>query len=86
MDDASIDAFVDALQLFGIGYSWAGPMSLAVPYDLDAMRDSGLAHLLSISGLHMAIVGGFVFFATRLGIAAGDLLPLPTIPARSRTC
>ena len=33
-----VDAFVDALQLFGIGYSWGGPMSLAVPYDLDAMR------------------------------------------------
>ena len=25
------------------------------------MRDSGLAHILSISGVHMAIVGGFVF-------------------------
>ena len=34
------------------------------------MRDSGLAHVLSISGLHMAIVGGFVFGAARLGIAA----------------
>ncbi|MFT4077227.1 MAG: ComEC/Rec2 family competence protein [Asticcacaulis sp.] len=29
------------------------------------MRDSGLAHILSISGVHMAIVGGFVFFALR---------------------
>ncbi len=37
-----VDAFVDALRLFGIGYSWGGPMSLAVPYDLDAMR-SGTA-------------------------------------------
>jgi len=37
---------------------------------LDAMRDSGLAHVLSISGLHMAVVGGFVFFAVRLGLAA----------------
>lgn len=35
---AQVDAFVDALQLFGIGYSWAGPVSLAVPYDLSAMR------------------------------------------------
>jgi cystathionine beta-lyase len=33
-----VDAFVDALQLFGIGYSWAGPMSLAVPYDLRRSR------------------------------------------------
>ena len=35
---AQVDAFVDALQLFGIGYSWAGPMSLAVPYDLSRSR------------------------------------------------
>jgi cystathionine beta-lyase len=35
---AEVDAFVDALQLFGIGYSWAGPMSLAVPYDLSRSR------------------------------------------------
>jgi cystathionine beta-lyase len=33
-----VDRFVDALQLFRIGYSWAGPMSLVVPYDLAAMR------------------------------------------------
>lgn len=44
--------------------------------DLDAMRDSGLAHILSISGLHMAIVGGFVFFAVRLGVAAWPWLAL----------
>ncbi|CAN5471735.1 ComEC/Rec2 family competence protein [soil metagenome] len=44
--------------------------------DLDAMRDSGLAHILSISGLHMAVVGGFVFFAFRLGVAAWPWLAL----------
>ncbi len=33
-----VDGFVDALQLFGIGYSWGGPRSLAVPYAIDAMR------------------------------------------------
>lgn len=38
-DAARVDAFVDALQLFGIGYSWAGPMSLAVPYDMSRSRD-----------------------------------------------
>ena len=47
-----VDAFVNALRLFGIGYSWGGPMSLAVPYDLDAMR-SGTArptgHLVRFS-------------------------------------
>lgn len=33
-----VDAFVDGLKLFKIGYSWAGPMSLAVPYDMHATR------------------------------------------------
>jgi competence protein ComEC len=28
-------------------------------------RDSGLAHLLVIAGLHMTLVTGFVFFAVR---------------------
>jgi cystathionine beta-lyase len=35
---ARVDAFVDALRLFRLGYSWGGPVSLVVPYDLDAMR------------------------------------------------
>ncbi|MEO8279074.1 MAG: PLP-dependent transferase [Ideonella sp.] len=35
---AQVDSFVDALTLFKIGYSWAGPVSLAVPYDVRAMR------------------------------------------------
>lgn len=39
-----IDRFVDALTLFRIGYSWGGPMSLVVPYDLDSMR-SGTARM-----------------------------------------
>ena len=32
---------------------------------LRAMRDSGLAHLLAISGLHVGLVAGLVFFAAR---------------------
>ncbi len=35
---AQVDAFCDALQLFRIGYSWAGPISLVVPYELSALR------------------------------------------------
>ena len=35
---AQVDAFVDALRLHRIGYSWAGPVSLVVPYDLKAIR------------------------------------------------
>jgi len=34
-----VHAFIDALQLFKIGYSWAGPVSLAVPYNLTGMRE-----------------------------------------------
>jgi competence protein ComEC len=40
------------------------------PEQTDAMRASGLAHSLSISGLHMAIVGGFLFGLVRIVIAA----------------
>ncbi|TWI69418.1 cystathionine beta-lyase [Pseudoduganella lurida] len=32
------DRFVDALQLFQIGYSWGGPNSLCVPYRIGAIR------------------------------------------------
>lgn len=35
---AQVDAFCDALQWFKLGYSWGGPMSLVVPYDLATMR------------------------------------------------
>jgi cystathionine beta-lyase len=35
---AQVDAYADALKLFKLGYSWAGPVSLAVPYDLKALR------------------------------------------------
>ena len=35
---AQVDAFCDALQLFKLGYSWAGPISLVVPYELQTMR------------------------------------------------
>jgi competence protein ComEC len=35
----------------------------------DDMRDSGLAHLLAISGLHLGLVAGFVFALVRGGLA-----------------
>ena len=40
-----VDAFCDALRLFKIGYSWGGPISLVVPYDLATMRSVWPAHL-----------------------------------------
>ena len=36
---AQVDGFCDALRLFKLGYSWGGPVSLVVPYDLKAMRN-----------------------------------------------
>jgi cystathionine beta-lyase len=36
-----VEAFVDALKLFKIGYSWGGPMSLVMPYPLKGMRQFG---------------------------------------------
>ncbi|MEW6759980.1 MAG: cystathionine beta-lyase [Pseudomonadota bacterium] len=37
--EAQVDLFVDALTLFGIGYSWGGPNSLVMPYRIRAIRD-----------------------------------------------
>ncbi len=39
-------------------------------------RDAGLFHILSISGMHMAIMAGAVFFIVRLGFAAIPMLAL----------
>jgi cystathionine beta-lyase len=36
--EAQTDRFIDALALFGIGYSWGGAHSLAVPYRMAGMR------------------------------------------------
>lgn len=42
----------------------------------DDLRNSGLAHMLAIAGLHTAAVSGFVFFALRLAVAAWPWLAL----------
>jgi competence protein ComEC len=61
----------------GIGAAMVtGHEAWITPEQTEAMRASGLAHILSISGLHMAIVGGFVFGLARLGIAAWPWLAL----------
>ncbi|MBB6132897.1 cystathionine beta-lyase [Massilia aurea] len=38
-DEAQVDCMVDALTLFGIGYSWGGPNSLVMPYRINSLRD-----------------------------------------------
>jgi cystathionine beta-lyase len=35
---AQVDAFCDALKHFKLGFSWGGPVSLVVPYDVKAIR------------------------------------------------
>jgi cystathionine beta-lyase len=39
---AQVDAFCDRLRLFRLGYSWGGPISLVVPYDIPSMRSAAL--------------------------------------------
>jgi len=43
---------------------------------LSAMRDSGLAHLLAISGLHMGLVAAILFFGLRTLLALSERLAL----------
>jgi cystathionine beta-lyase len=38
LSQAQVDAFCDGLNLFKIGYSWGGPVSLVVPYQLSTLR------------------------------------------------
>ena len=51
---AEVDAFCDALKLFKLGYSWGGPVSLVVPYDIASMRSAALP-----SGLRRGVVVRF---------------------------
>lgn len=48
-----------------------------IPDDVDAaFRDSGLAHILSISGLHLTLVAGLLFFLVRALLAFSPHLTL----------
>lgn len=54
----------------GVAAALATGQRGAIPEDVrDDMRDSGLAHLLAISGLHLGLVAGFVFALVRGGLA-----------------
>ncbi len=47
--------------------------------DLSAIRDAGLAHLLAISGLHMALMSGAAFWVVRILIASVPWLALRVV-------
>ena len=70
---SQVDAFCDALKLFRLGYSWGGPVSLVVPYDLASMRSRERAHLQP---------GHLVRFSTGLESADALLLDLGQALAR----
>lgn len=59
----------------------AGDRSLLGPDDSEALRLSGLAHLLSISGVHMVLAGGIFFFLIRMTwpLCEPLALRLPTV-------
>lgn len=46
-----------------------GDRRAAPDWALEAMRAAGLGHLLAISGLHLGLAAGAVFFALRFGLA-----------------
>ena len=75
-EPARIDAFCDSLQLFKLGYSWAGPLSLCAPYDMPKLRQLGWPHQ-----------GGLVRFCMGLEAVAdlkADILQaLPALTASS---
>lgn len=54
----------------------AGEQGAVPPDVLDAFRDSGLQHILSISGLHIGMVAGIVFAGVRVLLALAPGLAL----------
>lgn len=52
---AQVDAFCNALRLFRIGYSWAGPISLVMPYELASMRSPWPAGVAQGSLVRLAV-------------------------------
>ena len=54
----------------GVAVAFVTGSQTAVPNPaLMAMRNSGLAHLLSVSGLHIGLAVGILFFLSRAGLA-----------------
>ena len=52
-----IDAFCDSLQLFKLGWSWAGPISLCAPYNVSSIRTQGFPHKGSLVRFAVGLEG-----------------------------
>jgi len=75
--DAIAPVFKDGDALGGFAAAMVTGQQTYIPETFIAsMRESGLAHILSISGVHMAIVGGAVFFSLRFCLALWPWLAL----------
>lgn len=83
---AHIEAQIKGAGEGGVAASFVTGDQGAIPQaDNDALRQAGLAHLLSVSGLHVsAVVGGTMFLALRLLALSPRLAlraPLPLVAA-----
>lgn len=68
--EARILAAMPDRAVAGVTVAFVTGSQSAVSKDvLSAMRDSGLAHLLSVSGLHVGLVAGILFFLCRALLA-----------------
>lgn len=54
-DQAAVDRFCDSLRLFRLGYSWGGPISLVVPYELARMRTCATSQIAQGTVVRFAI-------------------------------
>ena len=52
---AQVHAFCNALKLFKLAYSWAGPISLVVPYQLGSMRSMAAPEMLQGGLVRLAV-------------------------------
>jgi cystathionine beta-lyase len=54
-DDHDVAALIDGLSHFGIGYSWGGFESLALPVDLARLRSMNQPHPGPMLRLHVGL-------------------------------
>lgn len=84
-------AFYDRLQAALVGSPFAGVHTALVmgdergigPAQWDVLRRTGTAHLIAISGSHIALIAGWVFVVVRWSVAAAGVVrwPPPSVAA-----